>query len=184
LSSIEPLGGTPPKRFVVTVFDSAAKAKEWDASAATKKVTAMRQKSTTRAHLSWMVRSTDPRGRYAAWRAVRLGRYPRCGRNPCAPLPMRRRRARRGATDHTGGLRVGTASGSPDTCRTRRTPLENARLPRLCRRSPERAAEFSLIDSASTRSGSRTDRSPACPRCALPRILRRLRQEIPRRAVT
>jgi uncharacterized protein (DUF1330 family) len=44
---IEPLEGTPPKRFVVIAFDSAAKAKEWDASAATKEVTAIRQKSTT-----------------------------------------------------------------------------------------------------------------------------------------
>jgi uncharacterized protein (DUF1330 family) len=44
---IEALEGTPPKRFVVIAFDSAAKAKEWDASALTKEVTAIRQKSTT-----------------------------------------------------------------------------------------------------------------------------------------
>ena len=44
---IEPLEGTPPKRFVVIAFDNAAKAKEWDASAATKEVAAIRQKSTT-----------------------------------------------------------------------------------------------------------------------------------------
>ena len=44
---IEPLEGTPPKRFVVIAFDSAAKAKEWDASTLTKEVTASRQKSTT-----------------------------------------------------------------------------------------------------------------------------------------
>jgi uncharacterized protein (DUF1330 family) len=44
---IEALEGTPPKRFVVIAFDSAAKAKEWNASALTKEVTAIRQKSTT-----------------------------------------------------------------------------------------------------------------------------------------
>ena len=44
---IEPLEGTPPKRFIVIAFDSAAKAKEWDASAATKEITAIRQRSTT-----------------------------------------------------------------------------------------------------------------------------------------
>ena len=44
---IEALEGTPPKRFVVIAFDSAAKAKEWNASAATKEIIAIRQKSTT-----------------------------------------------------------------------------------------------------------------------------------------
>jgi uncharacterized protein (DUF1330 family) len=44
---IEALDGTPPKRFVVIAFDSADKAKAWDASPATKEITAIRQKSTT-----------------------------------------------------------------------------------------------------------------------------------------
>ena len=44
---IEPLHGTPPKRFVVTAFDNAEKAKAWDASAAGKEITAIREKSTT-----------------------------------------------------------------------------------------------------------------------------------------
>jgi uncharacterized protein (DUF1330 family) len=44
---IESLHGTPPKRFVVTAFDNAEKAKAWDASAAAKEITAIRQKSTT-----------------------------------------------------------------------------------------------------------------------------------------
>jgi uncharacterized protein (DUF1330 family) len=44
---ITPLEGTPPKRFVVIAFDNADKAKAWDASAATKEITAIRQKSTT-----------------------------------------------------------------------------------------------------------------------------------------
>ena len=44
---ITALEGTPPKRFIVIAFDSADKAKAWDASAATKEVTAIRQKSTT-----------------------------------------------------------------------------------------------------------------------------------------
>ena len=44
---IEALEGTPPQRFVVIAFDSVAKAKAWDASAATKEITAIRQKSTT-----------------------------------------------------------------------------------------------------------------------------------------
>jgi uncharacterized protein (DUF1330 family) len=44
---IEALHGTPPKRFVVTAFDNAEKAKAWDASAAAKEITAIRQKSTT-----------------------------------------------------------------------------------------------------------------------------------------
>jgi uncharacterized protein (DUF1330 family) len=39
--------GTPPKRFVIIVFDSLAKAKAWDASEAQKEVTAIRMKSTT-----------------------------------------------------------------------------------------------------------------------------------------
>jgi uncharacterized protein (DUF1330 family) len=44
---IEPLHGTPPKRFVVIAFDNADKAKAWDASAGGKETTAIRQKSTT-----------------------------------------------------------------------------------------------------------------------------------------
>ncbi len=44
---IAALEGAPPKRFIVIAFDSADKAKAWDASAATKEVTAIRQKSTT-----------------------------------------------------------------------------------------------------------------------------------------
>jgi uncharacterized protein (DUF1330 family) len=40
-------GTTPPKRFVVTAFDNAEKAKAWDASAAGKEITAIREKSTT-----------------------------------------------------------------------------------------------------------------------------------------
>ena len=44
---IESLQGTPPQRFVVTAFDNAEKAKAWDASAAAKEITAIRQKSTT-----------------------------------------------------------------------------------------------------------------------------------------
>jgi len=44
---IEALDGTPPKRFIVIAFDNAEKAKAWDASAATKEITAIRQKSTT-----------------------------------------------------------------------------------------------------------------------------------------
>jgi uncharacterized protein (DUF1330 family) len=44
---IEALDGTPPERFVVIAFDNAEKAKAWDASAATKEITAIRQKSTT-----------------------------------------------------------------------------------------------------------------------------------------
>jgi uncharacterized protein (DUF1330 family) len=45
---ITPLhGGTPPKRFVLIAFDNAEKAKAWDASAAGKEITAVREKSTT-----------------------------------------------------------------------------------------------------------------------------------------
>jgi uncharacterized protein (DUF1330 family) len=44
---IEPLHGTPPKRFVLIAFDNAEKAKAWDASAAGKEITAIREKSTT-----------------------------------------------------------------------------------------------------------------------------------------
>jgi uncharacterized protein (DUF1330 family) len=44
---IEALDGTPPARFVVIAFDNANKAKAWDASPATKEITAIRQKSTT-----------------------------------------------------------------------------------------------------------------------------------------
>jgi uncharacterized protein (DUF1330 family) len=44
---IEALDGMPPKRFVVIAFDNAEKAKAWDASPATKEITAIRQKSTT-----------------------------------------------------------------------------------------------------------------------------------------
>ena len=45
---IEPLHGTaPPKRFVLIAFDNADKAKAWDASAAAKEITAIREKSTT-----------------------------------------------------------------------------------------------------------------------------------------
>jgi uncharacterized protein (DUF1330 family) len=44
---IEPLQGTPPKRFIVTAFDNAEKAKAWNASAAAKEITAIREKSTT-----------------------------------------------------------------------------------------------------------------------------------------
>jgi uncharacterized protein (DUF1330 family) len=44
---IQALQGTPPKRFVVTAFDNAEKAKAWDASAAAKEITAIREKSTT-----------------------------------------------------------------------------------------------------------------------------------------
>ena len=40
-------GGAPPKRFVLIAFDNAAKAKAWDASAAGKEITAIREKSTT-----------------------------------------------------------------------------------------------------------------------------------------
>jgi len=43
----EPLEGTPPKRFVVTAFDNAEKAKAWAASATAKEIAAIRQKSTT-----------------------------------------------------------------------------------------------------------------------------------------
>ena len=39
--------GTPPNRFVIIAFDSLEKAKAWDASAAQKEVTAIRQKNTT-----------------------------------------------------------------------------------------------------------------------------------------
>ena len=41
------LEGTPPKRFVVTAFDTADKAKAWAASAPAKEIAAIRQKSTT-----------------------------------------------------------------------------------------------------------------------------------------
>ena len=44
---IEALEGTPPKRFVVIAFSSADDAKKWDASALTKEVTAIREKSST-----------------------------------------------------------------------------------------------------------------------------------------
>ena len=45
---IQPLhGGAPPKRFVLIAFDNAEKAKAWDASAAGKEITAIREKSTT-----------------------------------------------------------------------------------------------------------------------------------------
>jgi uncharacterized protein (DUF1330 family) len=44
---IEALEGTPPKRFVVTAFDNADKAKAWAASATAKEIAAIRQKSTT-----------------------------------------------------------------------------------------------------------------------------------------
>jgi uncharacterized protein (DUF1330 family) len=40
-------GGAPPKRFVLIAFDNAEKAKEWDASAAGKEITVIREKSTT-----------------------------------------------------------------------------------------------------------------------------------------
>jgi uncharacterized protein (DUF1330 family) len=40
-------GATPPKRFVLIAFDDAGKAKAWDASAAGKEITAIREKSTT-----------------------------------------------------------------------------------------------------------------------------------------
>jgi uncharacterized protein (DUF1330 family) len=40
------LDGTPPKRFVVIAFDSVDKAKAWDASAAQKEITDIRQRST------------------------------------------------------------------------------------------------------------------------------------------
>jgi uncharacterized protein (DUF1330 family) len=43
---IVPLDGTPPKRFVVLSFDSMARAKAWDASAAQKEINAIRLKST------------------------------------------------------------------------------------------------------------------------------------------
>jgi uncharacterized protein (DUF1330 family) len=39
--------GTPPKRFVIIAFDSLAKAKAWEASAAQQEVTAIRLKTTT-----------------------------------------------------------------------------------------------------------------------------------------
>jgi uncharacterized protein (DUF1330 family) len=37
--------GTPPKRFVILAFDSPAKAKAWEASAAQQEVTAIRLKT-------------------------------------------------------------------------------------------------------------------------------------------
>jgi uncharacterized protein (DUF1330 family) len=40
------LDGTPPKRLVVIAFDSIDKAKAWDASAAQKEITDIRQRST------------------------------------------------------------------------------------------------------------------------------------------
>jgi uncharacterized protein (DUF1330 family) len=39
--------GTPPNRFVIIAFDSLEKAKAWDASAAQKEVTAIREKNST-----------------------------------------------------------------------------------------------------------------------------------------
>ena len=45
---IQALHGAPaPKRFVLIAFDNAEKAKAWDASAAGKEITAIREKSTT-----------------------------------------------------------------------------------------------------------------------------------------
>src|SRR5215831_17604916 len=40
---IQALHGTPPKRFVITAFDNAEKAKAWDASPAGKEITAIRE---------------------------------------------------------------------------------------------------------------------------------------------